>query len=58
MISLRKQLFSKKTPGTFKKGLYAGSFDPPSTGHLDIIERASKICDELYVGVAVNINKR
>ena len=34
--------------------LYAGSFDPPSSGHLDIINRALGICDELVVGIATN----
>lgn len=40
-----------------KKALFPGSFDPPTLGHLDIIERASYICDELYIGIADNINK-
>ena len=29
--------------------VFAGSFDPPTNGHLDIIERASKLCDKLDV---------
>ncbi len=40
------------------KAIYPGSFDPLTNGHLDIIERASKICDELYVAVLVNKNKK
>lgn len=40
-----------------KKAIYPGSFDPITNGHLDIIERASRLFDELYVCVAVNINK-
>ena len=40
-----------------KKGLFAGSFDPVTLGHLDIIERAAKLFDELYVGVCVNYKK-
>ena len=39
------------------KALYAGSFDPLTNGHLDIIKRASKICDELVVGVIENPQK-
>lgn len=39
------------------KGLFPGTFNPPSLGHLDIIERASKICDQLYVGIAANVGK-
>lgn len=40
-----------------KQALFAGTFDPPTFGHLDLIKRAIKICDKLYVGVAVNIAK-
>lgn len=40
-----------------KKALYTGSFDPMTNGHLDIIARASKMFDELTVGVIVNPNK-
>lgn len=39
------------------KALYAGSFDPLTLGHLDIIERAANIFDELVVGVVVNLEK-
>ena len=35
-------------------GLYPGTFDPVHNGHLDIIQRASKIVDKLVVGVAVS----
>ena len=38
-------------------GLYPGTFDPLTYGHLDIIERASHICDELVIGVAQNSGK-
>ncbi len=39
-------------------GIYAGSFDPPTLGHFDIIERArAKLVDKLIVVVAHNINK-
>ncbi len=40
-----------------KRALYTGSFDPMTNGHLDIITRASKMFDELVVGVIVNPNK-
>ena len=40
------------------KALYAGSFDPLTLGHLDIIERAAGIFDEIVVGVVVNLEKR
>lgn len=35
-----------------KRALFSGTFDPPSLGHLDIIKRAQRICDTLYVGIA------
>ena len=38
--------------------VYPGSFDPITNGHLDIIERASKIFDKLVVGVLNNKNKK
>lgn len=38
--------------------LFAGSFDPVTYGHQEIIARASRICDELLVGVAINTEKR
>ena len=38
-------------------GLYPGSFDPITNGHTDVIKRASKICDRLVVGVAINTGK-
>lgn len=40
-----------------KKALYAGSFDPVTMGHLDIIRRAAKLCDELVVGIIRNPQK-
>ncbi len=38
-------------------GLYAGTFDPLTHGHVDIIERAAKLVQELVVGVAINRDK-
>jgi pantetheine-phosphate adenylyltransferase len=38
-------------------GLYPGTFDPITNGHLDIISRATKLVDKLVVGVASNIGK-
>ena len=40
-----------------RKAIYAGSFDPVTLGHLDIIERASKLFDCLVVAVLENPNK-
>jgi pantetheine-phosphate adenylyltransferase len=38
-------------------GLYPGTFDPITNGHLDIISRATKLVDRLVVGVAINAGK-
>jgi pantetheine-phosphate adenylyltransferase len=40
-----------------RKAIYPGSFDPVTFGHLDIIERSSKIVDELVIGVLNNSAK-
>jgi pantetheine-phosphate adenylyltransferase len=37
--------------------IYPGSFDPPTNGHLDLIQRGSKIFDELVVAVLRNLEK-
>lgn len=39
------------------KTLIPGSFDPITIGHVDLIKRAAKIFDEVYVGVMVNKDK-
>ena len=38
-------------------GLYPGTFDPVTLGHLDIIGRAVKLVDHLVIGVATNPSK-
>ncbi len=38
-------------------GVYPGTFDPITNGHVDIIRRALRICDKLIVGVAINAGK-
>ena len=38
-------------------GVYAGTFDPVTNGHMDVISRAVRIVDHLVIGVAVNIGK-
>lgn len=40
-----------------KRAVYPGSFDPVTKGHLDIIERAAALVDELVVGVLYNNQK-
>ena len=39
-------------------GLYPGSFDPVTNGHLDIIFRAHRLVDQLVIGVATNKKKK
>ena len=41
-----------------RKALYPGTFDPVTYGHLDIIERASKIYDRVFIGVAHSREKK
>ena len=41
-----------------KIGIYPGSFDPITFGHIDIIERASKLVDVLYVSILKNPDKK
>ncbi len=40
-----------------RRAIYPGSFDPITNGHLDIIERSSKLFDEVIVSVLVNVDK-
>ena len=41
-----------------RRAVYTGSFDPISLGHLNVIERSSKLVDELIVGIGLNIDKQ
>jgi pantetheine-phosphate adenylyltransferase len=41
-----------------RRAIYPGSFDPVTNGHLDVIERAVKLFDEVVVAVAVNSQKQ
>ncbi len=38
-------------------GLYPGTFDPLTVGHIDIIRRSASLVDKLVIGVAINSNK-
>jgi pantetheine-phosphate adenylyltransferase len=44
--------------GRLTRAVYPGSFDPPTNGHLDVIERASRCFGELLVAIVVNPQKR
>lgn len=41
-----------------KAAIYAGSFDPITNGHLDIIERSAKVFDKIYVLAMINSEKK
>ena len=41
-----------------RRAIYPGSFDPITNGHLDVIERAAKLFDQVIVAVAVNDQKQ
>jgi pantetheine-phosphate adenylyltransferase len=41
-----------------KRAIYPGSFDPVTNGHLDVVERARKLFDEVIVAVAQNDEKQ
>ncbi len=40
-----------------RTGLYPGTFDPVTNGHIDVIRRAAKLVDHLIIGVAINRDK-
>ena len=42
---------------TNRIGLYPGSFDPITNGHIDIIKRSLRVVDKLVIGIAVNVGK-
>lgn len=48
----------ERRQGRFLVGVYPGTFDPITKGHLHLIRRASKIVDRLIVGVAANERKK
>lgn len=41
-----------------RRAIYPGSFDPVTNGHLDIIERGSKLFDEIIIAILVNPEKQ
>ncbi len=59
IFSQRQRRNSAETDSIMKKtiAIYPGSFDPITNGHLDIIERGSKLFDEVIVAILVNLEK-
>ena len=41
-----------------KVALFPGTFDPPTLGHLDLIQRGIPLCDKLYIGIGINTAKK
>jgi pantetheine-phosphate adenylyltransferase len=62
IASNRAEFLLFRAPGCFilpamKRAIYPGSFDPVTNGHLDVIQRASLLFDEVIVAVAYNDEK-
>ena len=43
---------------TARVAIYPGSFDPPTNGHLDIVERSARLFDRVVIGVGRNLTKK
>ena len=56
-ISTEKKPAQIKDSHPIRRSLYIGSFDPPTNGHLWVIEKGAKMFDELVVGIGVNPKK-
>jgi pantetheine-phosphate adenylyltransferase len=46
------------TASDSRVAVYTGSFDPITLGHLNVIERASRLVDRLIIGIGVNVEKQ
>jgi pantetheine-phosphate adenylyltransferase len=52
------QLKSPCYSAAVRTGIYPGSFDPLTNGHLDLIHRAAKLFDHVIIAIAINEQKR
>ncbi len=43
---------------TQRTAFYAGSFDPPTNGHLDVLKGALAVADTIYVGIGIQVSKQ
>jgi len=51
------RLGSYEAPAHTRIGLYPGTFDPVTNGHLDVIGRAARLMDKLVIGVSISSGK-
>lgn len=58
MNDLQRRIVPTMSELSPRVAVYPGSFDPITLGHLDVMERSSKLFDKLIIGVGVNIEKR
>ncbi len=58
-VAAKHKIASATLRGTLKRviAIYPGSFDPPTNGHLDVIQRGARIFDELVVAILRNSEK-
>ena len=56
-VSVRIAL-QKARDMSIKQGIYPGSFDPVSLGHIDVVERSLKILDRVVIAVSQNAEKK
>ncbi len=56
-LAVKERPRRKAPAGLYRIGLYPGTFDPLTRGHIDIIERAAKLVDKIVIGVAINSEK-
>lgn len=50
--------YEKKVYNNMRTAIYPGSFDPFTNGHLDIVKKAAKLFDKVYVIIGVNAQKK
>lgn len=50
-------MVTSETSGHRRVGIYPGTFDPVTNGHIDVISRAARLLDRLVIGVARNVGK-
>lgn len=57
MVPRLRQQARAEAVKQLRVGLYPGTFDPVTTGHLDVISRAARLLDRLVVGVSISSGK-